>query len=237
MVEITLFHYHHNSTLLNKLHPLTKVLALLILSTLLPGSSLLRLSIIFFVLIAFLITLKLPLKSFKRELRFFMIMVSIITLFRYLVSGTYLEAILVALRFITIVLMGIIFTSTTSFDLLSPSIASLLKPIIGNRAYKIAFTLELTLSTIPLIFDLSFQVSEARKARGENILKRPIKSIVEFSTTLFSLLLEKGEMIEHALIARNFSFDVFPKAPSFKIRDLISILITVVFFLILFWYT
>jgi len=154
---------------------------------------------------------------------------SIIGLAHYL-SSRQLQAPLVAtLRFASIVLMGIIFADTTAPDDLSRAIGTFLSPIPQLNGYRIGATLELTLSTIPLIFDVVHLVSEARKARNESVWRHPVRRIVSYSSTVFTLLLERAEEMEAALTARNFNPNAKRDTFTFSYRDSLLMVFVICF--------
>ena len=237
MVEINLFHFRDRNTFLNLTHPLTKIFVLLLSSSLLAQAHLLRvlLMVSLFSLVA--LSLQIPFSRYRRELRFFFIMGSIMALTHYL-NTRQLQAPLVAvLRFSSIVLMGIIFADTTAPDDLSRAIGTVLSPIPKISGYRIGATLELTLSTIPLILDIAHQVSEARKARNESPWRRPVRRIVSYTSAVFTLLLERAEDIEAALTARNFNPDAKRDTVGWNYRDGILSVLAIGFTTLLFLFT
>lgn len=62
MVELNLFHYHQRDTFLNKAHPIAKLIALFLLSSLLLQGSLLRVLILLILLVVVALVITLPLK-------------------------------------------------------------------------------------------------------------------------------------------------------------------------------
>ena len=237
MVEVNLFHFRDRNTFLNLSHPLAKIFTLLLLSSLLAQAHLLRLLLIFGLFCSVAISLRIPLGQYRRELRFFLIMGIIIGLAQYLNTHHLKDTLRVTLRFATVVLMGILFTDTTAPDDLSRAIGSTLEPIPKIPGYRIGATIELTLATIPLLFDVAHQVFEARKARNESIWRRPVRRIVSYISAVFTLLLEKAEDLEIALKARNYNPDAKRDTIAFSYRDLILVSFTISFALFCFLFT
>jgi energy-coupling factor transporter transmembrane protein EcfT len=130
-----------------------------------------------------------------------------------------------------------LFADTTAPDDISKAIGNFLGPLFGNAGYRVGWILELTLSTIYLLFDVTAQVSMARKARGESAWKNPIKRVVSFSTTIFDLLLLKAMQLEEALVARNFNIENRQAKIKFTYRDILFILAVTLFSLALFKFT
>lgn len=219
MVEVTLFHYRDKDSFLNKLNPLTKVLYLLVFSTLLITNSLLRVSLIliFFIVVGLLNSL--PFKSYKKEAKVFLFIALLMGFFRFFNSDSFVEPTVIVLRFLAVVMMGLIFTDSTAFDDLARSFGNLLYPLLGSKSYKISAHFELTLSVIPLLFDVAFQASEARKARGGSFKRKILKNIVEYVSDLFNLLLIKAEELEYSLISRSYSLEAKRESSKLTVLD------------------
>lgn len=156
---------------------------------------------------------------------------------RYVSTTSLNSALTTILRFTTIVFLGMLFADTTAPDDISKAIGNFLGPLFGNAGYRVGWILELTLSTIYLLFDVTAQVSMARKARGESAWKNPIKRVVSFSTTIFDLLLLKAMQLEEALVARNFNIENRQAKIKFTYRDILFILAVTLFSLALFKFT
>ncbi len=190
MVELNLFRYHHRKSFLNKAHPLAKLIALFLLSTLLLKGSLLRVSILLILLVVSAFVLTLPLKHYLWELKFFVVMALMIGGVRLLVSDQVGDALTAVIKFLAIVILGILFSDSTAPDDLA-------------RAFpKWGAPLQMTLALIPLVSDSAYQISQARKARGESPWSNPFKRIASYVTSLLDLLLEKSGELEAALKAR-----------------------------------
>ena len=226
MAEVTLFHFRDRDTLLNRLHPLTKVTIMLALSTALAQSEMPRALFLLSFLVVCALLIRLPFGNYRRELRFFLIMGTVMALARSLHAEHWTEVFAVVSRFAAIVLMGLIFADTTAPDDLARAIGGAMEPIFHGRGYRMGATLELTLSTVPFLFDVAFQVSQARKARGESAWHHPIRRIVSYGTTVFDLLLQRAQELESALRARNFSPDRKRSSIRFGRIDLLTVVIT-----------
>lgn len=207
MVELNLFHYHQRETFLNKAHPLAKLVALFLLSTLLLQGSLLRVSILLILLVVVAFAITLPLKHYLRELRFFMLMALMMGGVRLLVTHQLVDSLTAMAKFGTIVLLGLLFSDSTAPDDLARSL-----PRWGALV-------QMTLTTIPLVSDSAFQISQARRARGESPWSNPLKRIGSYVTSLLDLLLEKSEKLEEALKARCYDPKFPPTSLKFTYRD------------------
>ena len=95
----------------------------------------------------------------------------------------------------------------------------------------------MTLAIIPLVSDSAFQISQARKARGESPWSNPFKRIASYVTSLLDLLLEKSGELEEALKAR--CYDPKMTYPSLKVtyRDYFLVVGILMLTLLLFLFT
>ncbi|WP_332448199.1 energy-coupling factor transporter transmembrane component T family protein [Sphaerochaeta sp.] len=203
MAEALIFHYRHQNRFLNHCNPVTKffsviLICLVLLSTSLSGA-------ILFVTVTSLAALlqRLPIHSYKRELRFFIFLLILIFITEYIAAKDWGSALLAFLRFISIILCGLLIADSTAPDDLARSLGSLLDHIPFINGWMIASSIELTLSLLPMIFDAAEQVMSARSARLEK-RRNPYTVITGLSTSIFSLLLDKAEDLSLALEARSF---------------------------------
>ena len=114
MVEMNLFHFRDRKTFLNRTHPLAKTVALLVFSTLMARSDLGRIVVILAVFCLVALSISIPLGSYRRELRFFMVMATIIGVARAVGAESWQDPATAVLRFAAIVLMGLLFADTTA---------------------------------------------------------------------------------------------------------------------------
>lgn len=237
MVEVNLFHYHDRNTFLHRTNPISKIIVMLMISTALVHATLVQTSILGLFLIFVATAIRLPIGRYRRELRFFILMATIIALARWSSAEQWDQIALGVIRFATIVSMGLLFADTSAPDDIARSVGSLLERIPRVKGYRIGATLELTVSTIPLLFDASLQVSQARRARGEAYWHNPVGKIVSFGSTVFSLLLERAEDLEAALSARLYDPDAKRGSFGYRTVDAVAIGISLVVIGLLFQVT
>lgn len=225
MVELNLFRYHHRESFLNKAHPLAKLIALFLLSSLLLKGSLLRVVILLTLLVVSAFVLTLPLKDYLRELKFFLVMALMIGGVRLWVSHQVGDALTAVAKFLAIVLLGILFSDSTAPDDLA-------------RAFpRWGAPLQMTLALIPLVSDSAFQISQARKARGESSWSNPFKRIASYVTSLLDLLLEKSGELEEALKARGYDPKLTYPPLKMTYRDYLLVAGILILTLLLFLFT
>ncbi|HKL59117.1 MAG TPA: energy-coupling factor transporter transmembrane component T [Sphaerochaeta sp.] len=203
MAEGLIFHYREQKAFLNRCNPLTKLLSILILLIPLAKASLPVTLALLTPLIVLTVTQRLPLYRYGKELRFFFVMIILIGITEYLATRLALHSITACLRFLAIILAGMLLADSTAPDDLARSLGSVLDKIPFVNGWAVASSIELTLSMVPLIFDVTDQVTTARKARMEKN-RHPIKNISSVSASIFSLLLDRSEELTCALEARAF---------------------------------
>ncbi|MDD4301285.1 MAG: energy-coupling factor transporter transmembrane component T [Sphaerochaeta sp.] len=207
MAEALIFHYRKQERFLNHCNPMTKFLSVIVLCLALIYISLWGILIIFSALLIAGISQRLPLRQYQRELRFFLVLLALITIMEYVSSNDWLRTASAFFRFSTIILSGILIADSTAPDDLARSLGSLLDKVPFINGWRIASSIELTLSLLPMIFDASLEANTARKARLE-IRRNPYRTIIGLSTSIFLLLLDKAEDLSLALEARNYDPDM-----------------------------
>ncbi|MDD4572661.1 MAG: energy-coupling factor transporter transmembrane component T [Sphaerochaeta sp.] len=203
MAEALIFHYREQQSFLNRCNPLTKLLCILALLIPLAKASFTVSAVLLTLLALLAIHQRLPFHRYGRELRFFIVMTALIGITEYLATRMVLQSITACLRFLSIILSGMLLADSTAPDDLARSLGSVLNRVPFIDGWAVASTIELTLSMIPLIFDVTDQVTTARKARMEKN-RHPIRNIKALVASIFGLLLDRSEELSWALQARSF---------------------------------
>ena len=231
MAEMNLFHYTERNTFLHRTNPLTKIFTLLLLSIGLARSPLVAVCILFLLNLVVAWVTALPFHRYRREIRFFLVMGLLIFAARSLQAPDWIDPVTALVRFATIVLMGMIFADSSAPDDIARSIGSALSRIPGVRGYRTGATIELTIATIPLLFNVASEVSQARKARCDRPVRHPVRSIVSYTAAVFELLLDRSQQVESALKARQFDPDRERGGLGYSWRDpVLACIVTGVFF-------
>lgn len=228
MVEGVVFHFRDRATFLNLSNPLTKLVCLLGCSILLVGATLSRTLFLGGILLAVALVIRLPFRNYFRETLFFLFMAAFIAVTEWLATRQTASTVAASLRFLAIVLAGMILADTTAPDDLSRSLGWVLNKIPMVNGYKVAASIELTLAIIPLIFDVATELRIARNARLERSWRRPIKFLISYCSAMFSLLLDRMEDLSTALDARAYDPSAPRKAPRPTYRDILLVLGTVI---------
>jgi len=223
MAEALIFHYRKQNTFLCKANPVTKIAAIIAICVVILSVSLPGLLLVSTALLGAALTQRLPLRRYKRELRYFALLLLLILITEYLATQSHQASFSAFLRFVCIILCGLLIADSTSPDDLARSLGSMLNRIPFVRGWEVASTIELTLSILPMIFDASLEVVTARKARLER-RRNPLYSLTSLVSAIFSLLLDKAEDLSLALEARLFDPSrPRPRLPYTSVDVLLSI--------------
>ncbi len=221
---MNIFHYRPEGSYLHSLHPLTKILILILLSTLSVSGSIL---FCFFTLIAAVtlaFTSRLPLLRYTKELSYFSILIAIVALSRYLTSSSSEMAARTVFMFLSMILFSIILMDSTPVDDTGKAVALLFTPFGKVTKSKVAATIELTLVMIPLFLDTAHTMMQARKARGERFWKRPVHSTASFVEGLLTQVFRDLERLEAALISRHYTVEKRNTLPLITLSQVFLIL-------------
>jgi biotin transport system permease protein len=225
-----IFHYRKRDSFLCKTNPLTKLLSLALLSIGLSNTTFYPTLLFLTLLFAIAIVTKLTLSSYRREFTFFLFMGAFILITEYWSTRAMLSSVNATIRFLAYIMLGIIFADTTDADDLSRCLAPVLDKIPFVKGGEAASTITLTLSLIPLFFDIADETLDAQRSRLSNV-KHPIRYLVDYVSTLFDSLLDASASFADGLDARLFNADAIKKGLPFSIRDLILLSVTILLFI------
>lgn len=219
MAEALIFHYRDQQAFLNRCNPFIKLVATLAILIPLARASLVVALTLALPLLLLTITQRLPLHRYAKELRFFMVMTLLIGLTEYWATQALLSSLAACVRFLVIILAGMLLADSTAPDELGRSLGRILNRLPFIDGWAVASSIELTLSMVPMIFDVTQQITTARKARMER-RAHPIQALTSLAASIFSLLLDRSEELTTALEARSFSPSRPRQAPSYSKNDL-----------------
>lgn len=205
MAERLIFHYHDRDTLLHRVDARIKLFSLLFITIVVFNTPDMMIFPMLLLLFAAGIAGRLPLTRYGREFTFFFVFASLIFFTRWLSGNLLTDALFSALRFLTVVAGGILLTDSTSPEEISLSVFWLISPFSRKRAYEFSAAFSLTISFIPMLFDTSSQMSEARKARRDRRFRRPLRRIISMGSGLMDQIIERAEEVSFALESRRFT--------------------------------
>ena len=226
MAEALIFHYRPDNNLLTALNPNSKLTALLAYTAIVSSAKPIEALILALIPTVIAIMIRIPIRKYLKESIFFIILAAVLGVSTYCAERNELSAASATVSFLAMVLSAILLTDTTMPDELSRSLGSALSHVIGKYAYMLATIMEITLAMIPIIIDSSITIFEARKSRGDRILRHPLKSITELAISILSNLLDKAEIYTDALYSRGYDVSKHRTCLPYKIRDWIIIVLS-----------
>ena len=202
---MNIFHYRPQGGFLHRMHPLSKILILIVLSTLnVQGSTLFSVLSLLFAL-TLTVTTHVPLVHYTKEMRYFSLIILIVALSRYLTSGSMEGALKTLCMFTSMILFSILLMDSTPVDETGRAVSLLFYPFGKKVVREVASITELTLMMIPLFLDTAQTILSARKARGERFTRHPIRSLASFTDSLLSRMFLDIERLEDALVSRQYA--------------------------------
>ncbi len=178
-------------------------------------------AVLFLMFLLFLLyRLGTSLVSLLRELKIFLVFLLAIMLVRALVTpgipilsvfdiGITIEGIqagaITALRFFDVMILGIIFSSTTRPSQLKSAFQWILRPIPFIPENRAAMIMGLALRFLPLIFSQSRETGQAITARCGTYQKNPIKRITTHAMALLSKTFRQADTLSLAMEARCYT--------------------------------
>jgi len=200
MAQTMIFQYRKQDTLLGRSNPLTK-LAIIIASCIpLLHASLSYSLFILGTLLAISLVLRIPFSRFASQMFFFFVIALLIALTE---TGGWRASLAATLRFLDFILLSLVFADTTDPDDLARCLGPVLDVIPFINGYAIASTIELTLAMIPMVFEVSGQVTDAQSARLSP-KRHPVRYLYLLTSGIFSNLLTTSDKFADALDARLF---------------------------------
>ncbi len=205
--DITLGQYFPSNGILHKLDPRIKVLLLVSTIVLIFCTfNFFALGVVVALVAASVLLSKVPLKLYLKSMKAIIIVILITSLlnlfygtgeplaqwwvFRITEEGIR-NAIFVAVRIISLVMVSSVLTFTTSPTDLTDALERLMKPLsfIGVKTHEIAMMMTIALRFVPTLLEETDKIMSAQKARGAdmesgNIMKR-IKALVPILIPLF----------------------------------------------------
>ncbi|MBN2859063.1 MAG: hypothetical protein JXK93_02225 [Sphaerochaetaceae bacterium] len=202
---MNIFHYRPQGGFLHRVHPLIKILLLILLSTLnVQGSTLFSALSLLFAL-SLTATTRVPLVHYTKEMRYFSLIILIVALSRYFTTESIEGAFKTLCMFTSMILFSILLMDSTPVDEAGRAVSLLFVPFGKKVVREVAAITELTLMMIPLFLDTAQTILSARKARGEQFTRHPIRSLASFTDSLLNRMFLDIERLEDALVSRQYS--------------------------------
>lgn len=228
--DITIGQYYPTGSVVHKLDPRLKLLALIayIVFIFLSGSVLSLLFISLFTLLLMGLT-RIPLKVYLKNIKsilFIIILTAVLNIF-YISDGAVLvdwwifhittlgvrKAIFMAARIVLLILMSAMLTYTTTPTFLTDAIESLLSPLkfvgLSSAVHIVAMMMTIALRFIPTLVDETDKLMNAQKARGADfesggLLKR-VKALLPILIPLLISSVRRAYELSEAMESRCYT--------------------------------
>jgi energy-coupling factor transporter transmembrane protein EcfT len=247
MAELTLFSYRSGHSVLHRIDVRFKILGLLSISMVSLNVRVLSLTILSSLLIILIIDCRLEFKSFLREIRYFLILMLIILIahalstkgtmvfqFYFLsisMHGLY-EGALICWRLCLVVLVGLLFVSTTRPSQIKAAVEWFLNPIPFVSGKRLATMLSLVMRFIPVILNQARETADAQKARCVGNRKNPIYRLKKIGFPLLRRTFETADELAVAMEARCYSENRTEPEFTARLRDWMVLMVSACLFLL-----
>ena len=228
MDKLILGRYIPGNSIIHRLDPRSKLLAIFLFILLIFWANNLVTNLLLFVFVFSLVLLsKVPLKFFLKGIQSMVFIIAFTTLFQlFLTSGgatifqfTFIriteaglsQAGIIFSRFILIIFFSTLLTLTTTPLSLSYAVESLLKPlkVFKVPSHEIGLMLSMSLRFVPTLMDDTTRIMNAQRARGvdfgEGKLGQKVKSIIPILIPLFASSFKRADALAIAMEARGYN--------------------------------
>ena len=228
MDKLILGRYIPGNSIIHRLDPRSKLLAMFLFILLIFWANNLVTNLLLFVFVFSLVLLsKVPLKFFLKGIQSMVFIIAFTTLFQlFLTSGGATifrfafvriteaglsQAGIIFSRFILIIFFSTLLTLTTTPLSLSDAVESWLKPlkVFKVPAHEIGLMLSMSLRFVPTLMDDTTRIMNAQRARGvdfgEGKLVQKVKSIIPILIPLFASSFKRADALAIAMEARGYN--------------------------------
>jgi energy-coupling factor transporter transmembrane protein EcfT len=244
MAELTIFSYRSGNSFVHQFDVRFKILILIIISMVSLNVRFLSLTILSFIFAILVIHCRIDFKSFFKEIRYFLILLFIILIARALSTkgpnviefyfitisrhGLY-EGALICWRLLLILLVGLLFITTTRSSEIKSAVEWFLNPIPFVSSKKVATMLSLVMRFVPVILNQARETVEAQKARCVESRKNPIYRAKKIGIPLLRRTFENADRLVFAMEARCYNDKRTNPDLSAKPRDGLILLLVCIF--------
>ncbi|KXT84923.1 energy-coupling factor transporter transmembrane component T family protein [Streptococcus panodentis] len=228
MDKLILGRYIPGNSLIHRLDPRSKLVALFFFILLIFWANNLLTNLLLFVFVFSLLFLsKVPLSFFLKGIQSMIFIIAFTTLFQlFLTSGGktlfqwgwisiteagLAQAGIIFSRFVLIICFSTLLTLTTTPLSLSDAVESLLKPLTVFKVpvHEIGLMLSMSLRFVPTLMDDTTRIMNAQRARGvdfgEGSILQKVKSIIPILIPLFASSFKRADALAIAMEARGYN--------------------------------
>lgn len=250
------FSYIPGNSLLHRLDPRTKIIAIMLSSILIfravSFSEMFGIGVIFLILLS---VSSIPIKTVFdsiRPMRIILLFIFIIHLF--FTEGTslmyvlglnithegLLQGMIVTLRFVYLLLFASLLTASTAASLITVGIERLLRPFplkaLGISSFDLATMMSMSLYFVPMLYGSFNDLKDAQLSRGMDMRKNPIKAVYSLAVPMTRIAFRMADDLAVSMESRCYQgvhrtsiFDM-----SFGMVDLVSLLVFGILFSVVF---
>ncbi|UCD90957.1 MAG: energy-coupling factor transporter transmembrane protein EcfT [Desulfobacterales bacterium] len=220
MTELTILGYCSGDSVLHKTDVRFKIACLIMISITTISANFWALSMLTLVLAVTFMHVGLSLTSAFKTLRYVFVLLMFIFIARILSSpgtpvfafskisvtreGIY-DGVSICWRLLDVIVVGILFVSTTRSLEIKSAVAWLLHPIPFIPAKRVATMMSLVMRFMPVILDQARETADAQRARGVENRKNPIYRMSKLGIGLMRRTFERADKLAYAMEARCYS--------------------------------
>jgi len=225
MADLTVFGYRSGNSVLHLLDARFKLICFVLISLSTLHTDLLELSLLTFGIVIVLAHMRLPVTDFLKALRYFFIFLLLVFITRALAFSEGLqspiiqfysititreslyEGWLICWRLMLVVVIGMIFISSTRPSEMKAAVQWYLIPVPFVPEKRVAMMMSLIIRFIPVIFNQAKEIMDAQHAKCIENRKNPVYRLVKFSVPLARQIFINADKLSFAMEARCYSED------------------------------
>ena len=227
MDKMILGRYIPGNSLIHRLDPRSKLLAMFLFVLIIFWANNLITNLLLFVFTFFLILIsRVPIGFFVKGLRSMIFLVAFTTMFQLLFTTAgipivqfyfiritdigLVQAGIIFSRFVLIIFFSTLLSLTTMPLSLADAVESLLKPLLAFKfpVHEVGLMLSMSLRFVPTLMDDTLRIMNAQRARGvdfgEGTILQKVKSIIPILIPLFASSFKRADALAIAMEARGY---------------------------------
>lgn len=211
--NIILGQYYPIKSVLHEMNPISKILSIFLFLIALFIINNIYLYLILIILIGIMILVSnIPIKLFLNGIKSLKLLMIIVFICDYILTGNLLLSITIVLRIIAVVLYTSLLTFTTPMSELTYGLEKVFAPLkyLKLPVKELAFSLSLAIAFIPNILEQSNKILKSQASRGIDYRYTNIKSkliaLSSMLTPMFILSFKRAETIANAMDVRLYGY-------------------------------
>jgi energy-coupling factor transporter transmembrane protein EcfT len=249
MAELTSFAFHPGKTVFHCLDVRFKLVAYCLSSLFVLMAETGFLTILILLVLMIILRLGISVSGLIKQLRYFFVLLLFVFLARTFTAPgeTFFslfglqagktgvcEGLRICLRLVFIVLLSLVFVSTTRNSHIRAAIRWLFTPVPFIPEERVAIMIGLMIRFIPVILHEASEIGEAQKSRGMNRRKNPVYRMVRFSIPLIRKTFQSADELVMAMVARGYTGKQTPPEFHFGKPEKTAAIVWLTVFLLIF---